>query len=295
MSSPQTDTHVRGNGVEETLRGAEGPARTEGAVIEGTGSGRQNQTLETSSSRPKPATTVVTVASYNIHACVGVDGKYDPGRIVAVLLELEADIIGLQEVESVFRDQEGRNLIDYLVESTGFHGVPGLTMARGSGQYGNLLLSRYPVKTVRRVDLSVPGREPRGAIDADIDCDGQPIRAVTTHFGLVAGERLTQADRVLESVKLDPTGVAVVVGDFNVWMPRSRVLRRLGAGFGSVRGVRTFPSRWPILALDRIWVRPRQALLEVRAHRTRLARVASDHLPLRARLDLSKAAESAAA
>ena len=75
------------------------------------------------------------------------------------------------------------------------------------------------------------------------------------------------------------------MGDFNEWRPRAKTIADLDAALGSAPLVRSFPARFPLLTLDRIWVRPRRALIDVRAQRSPLARVASDHLPVLARLD----------
>ena len=107
------------------------------------------------------------LAIYNIHSCVGGDGRYDPDRIVWVLKELNADVIALQEVDA--REHRGLELLDHLAEETGLQAVPGPTLLRHTGHYGNALLSRLHIRDVRRLDLSFLNHEPRGAIDADLE------------------------------------------------------------------------------------------------------------------------------
>ena len=89
--------------------------------------------------------------------------------------------------------------------------------------------------------------------------------------------------KLLELIKETPLYERVVVlGDINEWLPLSRPLRWLNALLGHSPRERSFPSRWPLFALDRVWVRPRHALLALKAHRSPLAEHASDHLPVKA-------------
>ena len=105
----------------------------------------------------------LTVATYNIHACVGTDGRFDPARTLGVLQELDVDVVALQEVEH--HDVEGYDLFDYLAVKTGFTPIAGPNLIRKSRHYGNAILTRLPILTSNPVDLSLPGCEPRGAID----------------------------------------------------------------------------------------------------------------------------------
>lgn len=227
----------------------------------------------------------ITVASYNVHRCVGTDRVHDPVRIVQVLRELDADIIALQEVSS--QREAGRvDQATYLAEAVDRFAVEGPTLQRGQRSYGNVLLSRWRPVAVRRLDLSVSSREPRGAIDADIKIGSRMIRFVATHFGLRRAERRWQVRSLLEAITDQQDGFCVIAGDFNEWLPGSRCLHGIDRRFGAAPRLRTFPSRRPTLALDRIWVLPPSALAGVAVHSTPLSRVASDHLPIRARITL---------
>jgi endonuclease/exonuclease/phosphatase family metal-dependent hydrolase len=224
------------------------------------------------------------LATYNIHACTGVDGRFDPRRTVAVLKELRADLIAMQEVEH--HAVEGRDLLDYLAEEVGMEPIAGPTLLRQDRYYGNALLTHLPVADIHRVDLSLAGREPRGALDVTLALGGRRIRVVATHLGLRPGERREQVRRLLELFEGPGVDVAVLLGDLNEWLLWGRPLRWLRRRFPDVRGgaPRTYPGRLPLLALDRIWVTPADVLLGTQAHETPLARLASDHLPLKALL-----------
>jgi endonuclease/exonuclease/phosphatase family metal-dependent hydrolase len=222
------------------------------------------------------------VASYNIHRGIGMDGRRDLGRIAQVIREIGAEILGLQEVDSGRGGKSRFAQLEELADLSGYHVTPGPTILRDDRRFGNLLLTGERVRETRRLDLSLPGREPRGAIDADLDIDGMPLRVIVTHLGLWPGERRVQVRRLLDVLKEERDRLTVILGDINEWIPGSRPLRWMNRVLGRSPAPRTFPSVFPLLALDRIWVWPRRALLAVRAHRTPLARVASDHLPVKA-------------
>jgi endonuclease/exonuclease/phosphatase family metal-dependent hydrolase len=103
---------------------------------------------------------------------------------------------------------------------------------------------------------------------------------VVTHFGLSRGERREQAARLVARIAECPATLSVLVGDFNEWFVGSALLGRLRAALGREVAVPSFPAPLPLFALDRIWIRPGSALERVTAHRSRTARVASDHLPV---------------
>jgi endonuclease/exonuclease/phosphatase family metal-dependent hydrolase len=230
----------------------------------------------------------LTVATYNIHGAVGTDGRYAPERIAGVLAEIGADVIALQEVPL---GGGGRaSVLDLLREATGFHAVEGPTEDTPARRYGNAVLSRFPVFAVRSIDLSFGSREPRGALDADIRCHGHALRVIATHLGLRPAERRHQIRRLLQEFDTDRMPV-MLMGDINEWFVWGRPLRWLHAHFDAVPAPRTFPSRLPLFALDRIWISPRQRLASVRPHISPLARIASDHLPLVA--DIVDSADSA--
>ncbi|HSF48421.1 MAG TPA: endonuclease/exonuclease/phosphatase family protein [Burkholderiales bacterium] len=161
--------------------------------------------------------------------------------------------------------------------------IPGVTILRHDGDYGNALLTRRPVLAVRRHDFSFRKREPRGALDVDLQLGGERVQVIVTHLGLKPAERRFQVKQLLELLLgCASDRLVVVLGDINEWLPLSRPLRWLHGLLGRPPSQRTFPVWLPVFALDRVWVRPRDALLDLRVHNSPLARTASDHYPIRA-------------
>ena len=226
--------------------------------------------------------TSLRLVSYNIHGGVGRDRRFSERRILEVLRETEGDVIALQEVES----DDGLDMLKWLAVELGCHAVAGATLVRHDGHYGNGLLARCPVHKSSLFDLSWGRREPRGAISADVECDGHNLHIVATHLGLRPAERREQVTRLIDVFRQRPHDRGVLLGDLNEWFLWGRPLRRLHRFFERTPSPATFPSRLPFLALDRVWTHPRSMLRSLRVHKSRTARVASDHLPLVATLEL---------
>lgn len=220
----------------------------------------------------------MNLATYNIHRCVGRDGRRDPDRICAVVRECNADVVALQEVESM-RDG-GLDQLQHIAMETGMRPLAGPTILNPAAHYGNALLTRFDIVATRHVDLSVAGHEPRGALDVDLAHRDKIVHVVATHLGLRPAERRAQIKRLLKLFHAGTVSPAVLMGDLNEWFLWGRPLRWLHAHFAETPAPATFPARFPVFALDRIWVSPRGALQSVYVHASRLARVASDHLPL---------------
>jgi endonuclease/exonuclease/phosphatase family metal-dependent hydrolase len=226
----------------------------------------------------------IRLATYNIHGCVGGDGRFDVERIGRVLREIDSDVVALQEVEH--HDVDGVDLLEYLADYAGMTPIAGPTLFKNRRAYGNAVLTRLPVATVRPVDLSQPRREPRGALDLTLDCGDLACRIVATHLGLLPGERRTQVRTLLRVLGERDSDVAVLLGDLNEWLLWGRPLRWLRRQFSPTPHLRTFPARFPVFALDRIWVRPDTCVQQIEPHATPTAQAASDHLPLKAVLEL---------
>lgn len=223
------------------------------------------------------------VGSYNVHGCRGTDRRADAGRIAQVITEMECDTVGLQEVNSRIGEGSEPPQLDALEQATGMDAIPGLTIVHHDGHYGNALLTRRKVLTVRRHDLSYGASEPRGALDVELDVDGVPVRVMVTHLGLKPVERRFQVKQMLKLLHDIPKEQPVIVlGDINEWLPLGRPLRWLHGILGHSPAERSFPVWMPMFALDRVWVRPRSSLLTFGVYRSPVARVASDHYPVRA-------------
>jgi len=235
----------------------------------------------------------LVVATYNIHGCVGSDKRFDLGRIAAVIEEIGADVVAMQEVGDVHgRGPAG----DYAAELGSRLGLAVLyqpTMLRGDRAYGNAIVTRLPVDGSRSYDLSVRKREPRGCLRADLRFGESKLHVFGVHLGLTRAEQRAQAGMLLSADIVRGAAVSwplVVMGDFNFWVngPIARTVRRALSDAAVASGTPhpTYPARSPIMRLDRIYV---DAAWEVRTtwvHATELSRVASDHLPLVARLRL---------
>jgi endonuclease/exonuclease/phosphatase family metal-dependent hydrolase len=223
------------------------------------------------------------LASYNIHAGVGTDHRFNPQRQASVLQSLNADVIALQEVVSVGPD--GFALLDKLAAHCGMVAIAGPTMMRGDASYGNALLTRHPVSAVKRLNLDEYRYEPRGALAVELNIGPHhSLTVVTTHLGLRGHERRGQLQRLLEWLP-EPRPLCLL-GDFNEWLPWSRVLRKLHKAFGKTAAPATFPSRLPLLTLDRIYASPNSTIESLSRLNTPEARAASDHLPLLAEINL---------
>jgi len=205
---------------------------------------------------PEEPGSMISVASFNVHKSVGTDWHCLPNRIIQVVKEL------------------------------GYHVIAGPTMLRQGGFYGNAILTRYEPHSIRIIDLSVPGREPRGALEAVLLLGPKRIRVIVTHLGLSRRERNLQIERLCRSVPRDGAETMVLLGDFNEWAYWGKIIQLLHHNFGHSKTLCTFPSFLPFIALDRIVVQPEWALVETRVHSTPLSRVASDHLPVKAIIHL---------
>jgi endonuclease/exonuclease/phosphatase family metal-dependent hydrolase len=224
------------------------------------------------------------IATYNIHRAIGSDGLEKPERTAAVLHELDADIIALQEVG--YASGTPGNVLEYLGESIQASIIEGATLRDERGHYGNAVLSRVPISSIQLHDISVHGREPRGVIDLSLQLNGIEVQVVATHLGLRPGERRYQVERLIPLLEASAADIRILLGDLNEWFLWGRPLRRLHRVFGRTSAPATFPVRWPLFALDRLWVQPLSAIDSLRAHNSAAAARASDHLPLVAELNI---------
>lgn len=238
--------------------------------------------------------TALTVATYNIHKSVGTDRKRDPGRTAAVIAEIGADILALQEADMRFGRRTGLLDLEALRRDLGLIRVPvAEPIGEAHGHHGNLILVRNAIVEVVH-HLHLPGLEPRGAIVTDLEISGRPIRVVAAHFGLMPVSRLRQSRALLAKLATLAPRPTLLMGDLNEWRTgKWSSLSPLVPHFGTQMGARSFPARFPIAPLDRIMVTEHGFLTDLAAHQTVLSRVASDHLPLKARLQFRDSAGAA--
>ncbi len=227
-------------------------------------------------------TSQLRCATYNIHGCVGRDGRRDPARTARVLRDLDSDVLGLQEVDSRGHADPVSGQLHELAAALEMHSVAGPTLRGPRGEYGNALLTRLPVLSTARHDLSVPTGERRGALVVELQGPIRPLHVLVTHLGLRRAERTQQLQR-LDAITREIPDPLVVLGDFNEWT-RRRLLRQPFAA-GNPPGPRTFPSWFPVVPLDTVLVRPARRLERLERFVPRDP-AASDHLPVRATIGM---------
>lgn len=234
-------------------------------------------------SPPRPDGAVIRVLTWNVHAGVGPDGRYDLPRIAALVRRHEPDIVALQELDSRGRDKGD---FDYLAKALGSHAAEAKTLVTPDGYYGHALISRWPMTEVAIHDLSVSRREPRRAIETTVLTPTGPLHLASVHLGLGLRERRQQA-AMLAAIAGTARHTTVMLGDFNEWFVYGTVRRTLATILPGRTKQRSFPARHPLFMLDRIYCRPRHALLQ--SWTDPLARRVSDHLPVIADIRLQQA------
>ncbi len=228
----------------------------------------------------------VRIATWNVHGCIGADGRHDPERTARVIRAIDPDILALQEVDSRRRRAEEPDAFTFLQQSVGGHTVEARTLSTVDGHYGQTLASRWPMSHQEIHDLSVERREPRRAMEVMVELPGGPLRVIATHLGLRLGERRAQIEMLAAIVKRHHGLPTILLGDLNDWRRRGLCQRTMSQLFDICSKEATFPAPLPLLPLDRIWCRPGRLFL--RAWTEKQARGVSDHLPLVAELELPK-------
>jgi endonuclease/exonuclease/phosphatase family metal-dependent hydrolase len=227
---------------------------------------------------------MIRIATYNIHKCRGLDGLTRPQRILDVLRLIKADVIALQEVIGPSKSTGGH--IEELGAALGMGWVMATTRELRGHQYGNVVMSRFPIEHHSQYDLSWKRNEPRCCLRTDLRVDGHLLHVFNVHLGTALLERRYQAERLNMFVNDHRvTGPKIVLGDFNEWM-KGETTRMLNHSMQSVdlrgflRRRRTYPGVFPVLHLDHIYYDGPLDVVAVELPRTRLTLVASDHLPL---------------
>jgi endonuclease/exonuclease/phosphatase family metal-dependent hydrolase len=225
--------------------------------------------------------TELRIATYNVHKCRGLDQRVSVPRIISVLQDLSADVIALQEVLG--------HQAEAISHELGLPFAIGENRKHRGFAYGNVVLSRFPIRMARNYDLSVHGLEARGCLRADLQVNGGTLLHIfNVHLGTALLERRTQARKLVAADLLADVEIQaprIVLGDFNEWT-RGLTTRLLRSHLQSadVRGhlkrSKTYPGVLPFLHLDHIYYDPELRLETLTLHRTRKALMASDHLPL---------------
>lgn len=223
----------------------------------------------------------VRFLTWNVHGCVGRDRVCDPDRVARVLEAAQPDISALQEIDNR-TTSAARDPFSYFGQLFGWTSVAARTLVARDGHYGHIVLSRWPIESLGELDLSVRWREPRKAIVGAVATPAGRIVVVAAHLGLLPFERRRQLARLKERIAAIPDRPIVVLGDFNDFPGRGLAERTLSPSLTSTPELATYPSRLPLLPLDRIWF---SAPLELTTIATlREAGRVSDHLPLLASL-----------
>lgn len=233
-----------------------------------------------------PHLPTLRVASWNIHKGIGTDRRRDLRRTTAVIAEIAPDLMTLQEADLRFGTRAGLLDLHHLRDQTGLRPLPTGMDGPSHGWHGNVILCR-DADILDHHRLSLPGLEPRGALITDLDLGHGRLRVVAAHLALLRRFRRAQARAILALLDRLPPLPTLLMGDLNEWKSGPGTpLADLGRHFVLPDPVPSFPTRRPFLSLDRMMATADGHLSDLRAHNTPLARRASDHLPLTARLHL---------
>ena len=249
-----------------------------------------------------------TVASYNMRKAVGLDRRRDPGRVLHVLQEIDADVVALQEADKRIGGR-GAAVPHELIDTHGLYrpvsfGVRHRRMlekarqhadrllkvdTRNLGWHGNALLVKPHVDVLDVAALELPTLEPRGAIMAELMVGDRPFRVIGLHLDLSGLWRRRQMRAIIDAVARRPQQMpTVLMGDTNEWRTAAGCLKDLNGGYRVAPTGPSFHSRRPMAPLDRIIVDERLAIEAAGVHASPSARRASDHLPVWARLALPR-------
>lgn len=246
----------------------------------------------------------ITLASYNMHKAVGLDGRRDPNRVLKVLQEIDADIVALQEADKRVGGR-GSTMPVELIDSHGLYKPVHLGVrhkrvfdrarrhtdrlfklnTRNIGWHGNAILVKRHVGILDCAALDLPTLEPRGAVIAELLINDMPLRVVGMHLDLSGLWRKRQISAILEAVMQRPEKMpTVLMGDTNEWRTVAGCLGELEGEFHIAPTGPSFHARHPVAPLDRIIVHKDLLIEAAGVHASPAARRASDHLPIWARV-----------
>jgi endonuclease/exonuclease/phosphatase family metal-dependent hydrolase len=228
---------------------------------------------------------MIKVASYNIHKGIGLDRRRDPGRVLAVLGELAADVIALQEADRRFGVRASAIPPHMFADHSDYEPVAIDERPHSIGWHGNALLVRRGTLVEECHALHLPMLEPRGAVAATVRlASGLRLRVVGMHLDLSGIRRRHQARAILHHVSAGEALPTILMGDCNEWRPHGGCVADFAAHHPAVETGNSFHSRRPVARLDRIFASPDFSAKQAGVHRSALATRASDHLPVWAEL-----------
>lgn len=235
----------------------------------------------TTDAAPRP----IKVASYNMRKAIGLDRRRDPMRTLAVLAELDADIVALQEADRRFGSRASAIPYHMFLEHSDYRPVDLSPRQHSIGWHGNALLVRKGIEVESSRILTLPTVEPRGAVVATVRVGDAPVRVVGMHLDISGLQRRRQTHAILRALGSDEDAPAtVLMGDLNEWREQGACLRELRQHHVQVDTGMSFHARRPVARLDRIFVSSDLTVLDSGVHISPRAASASDHLPIWATL-----------
>ncbi len=230
---------------------------------------------------------MLKIGSYNIQKSIGVDARRRPDRTLRVIGELQCDVIALQEADKRFGPRESTLNRDHILEQTDFRPVPFAVGEHSLGWHGNAILVRQGIEILDHRRIELPTLEPRGAVAVDLEVENQKIRVAAMHLSLIGHFRKKQISSLMhqlhEGLDYLPT---ILIGDLNEWRDDAKSIRLLEKRYEVTTPGRSFPSPLPVGSLDRIITSPEFTVQKAGVHKSKTARIASDHLPVWAELAL---------
>lgn len=230
---------------------------------------------------------MITVASYNIRKGLGTDRRRSPDRILDVLREVRADIVALQEADRRFGARQSALPLDLLAAHGDYRAIPFDVRPGGIGWHGNAILIRPTVDITDFEPVTIPMIEPRGAVLAELRIGGHDLRIVGMHLDLTGLWRRRQVRAILNHVRARKRHMpTVLMGDLNEWSLHGGCIREFMVDHRIAPTGRSFHSRRPVGCLDRIITSRDIHVVACGVHVSERAKMASDHLPIWARVIL---------
>ncbi len=230
--------------------------------------------------------------TYNVHRCLGLDGRLDVSRIAAVIAESEPDIVALQELDVGRARTGGVDQAHAIAELLGMSSRFNASMKVEEELYGDAIMTALPERLIKAGALpglpTLPRLEPRGAVWVVVEVNGVELHVVNTHLGLLAREQSGQVKALMGPQWMGGPQITercILLGDFNSTpgsSPYKQITRRLQDAQSSMarKPLPTFPSVFPMLRIDHVFLGSGVEAVRVGVPATPLARIASDHLPL---------------